>query len=730
MNSDGSLDQNFNNGSGADLIFKTELQADGKILICGSFNTVNGVSRKSIARLNADGSLDASFSVGSGANSTVYATALQADGNILIGGNFTTVNGAVRNRIARLNANGSLDAGFGVGSNGTVYTVALQADGKILIGGDFTTFNSVARSRIARLNADGSLDASFNVGSGANNTVYTAALQADGKINIGGSFTIYNGKSTKYITRIHAGDSDQDGIENAADAFPLDASESVDTDGDGVGDNSDAFPLDASESADTDGDGIGNNRDTTPNGDNDNDTIDNLSDNCDAVANTNQLNADGDAQGDVCDTDDDNDGIADIDDTFPLDASESLDSDSDGVGDNADNCPLISNADQLNTDGDFQGDACDVFVNDPTLLLQQNGTAKGEELGSSVAMGDINKDGVVDLLVGVPQATVLYNRKLLKKAGKIQIISGKDNLVIRTITGSADNQQLGVAIAVVPDQNKDGVPDLVVGEPLADVAKLMYNGFSTLKDAGRVMLYSGSDGRILHILAEGNVAGDHFGAAVAADDVNGDNKPDLIVGAPMSDAAAKNAGQVTVFNGISKKLLYTRNGIQTGEHFGAAVAAANGHLFVGSPQFDSVIMKDVGRVSIFNSNEGVSITLLTVEGSAKGHAFGASVTAANDDWAVGIPLADSTGKDGGSVKFFTGLNVISVNTLNGTTAGDNFGSSLNMQSDVNKDSKNDIAIGSAKFDASSVVKKRNKVFSKTILLKDAGIVQVLSGAAL
>jgi hypothetical protein len=262
----------------------------------------------------------------------------------------------------------------------------------------------------------------------------------------------------------------------------------------------------------------------------------------------------------------------------------------------------------------------------------------------------------------------------------------------------------------------------------------MYNGFPMLKDAGRVMLYSGSDGRVLRILAEGNAAGDHFGAAVAAADVNGDNKADLIVGASMSDlstktASAKDAGQVTVFNGISQKLLYTRNGNQVGEHFGSAVAVANGHLFVGSPQFDVVVIetaaiKDAGCVSVFNSSEGSGAALLMVNGSAKGDSFGAAVTATNDRWAVGAPLAERIGKDTGRVQIFSGLNVTPVTILEGTTADENFGSALNMQGDVNKDGTNDIAIAAAKFDVNTTAN------NKTVLLKDAGRVQVLSGAAL
>ncbi|HNR29006.1 MAG TPA: tail fiber domain-containing protein, partial [Candidatus Dojkabacteria bacterium] len=106
-----------------------------------------------IARINSDGSLDTTFNPGSGANDTVTSLAIQTDGKIVIGGNFTTYNGTARNRIARINSDGSLDTTFdpGSGANDTVSFLAIQADGKIVIGGNFTTYNNASRGRIARL---------------------------------------------------------------------------------------------------------------------------------------------------------------------------------------------------------------------------------------------------------------------------------------------------------------------------------------------------------------------------------------------------------------------------------------------------------------------------------------------------------------------------------------------------------------------------------------------------
>ncbi|HOK51661.1 MAG TPA: delta-60 repeat domain-containing protein, partial [Bacteroidales bacterium] len=87
------------------------------------------------------------------------------------------------------------DKGFAIGdgTNGNVNSIVIQGDGKIIIGGNFTSYNGTERNRIARLNADGSLDNSFNSAIGLNNTVWAIALQSDGKIIIGGNFTSYNG---------------------------------------------------------------------------------------------------------------------------------------------------------------------------------------------------------------------------------------------------------------------------------------------------------------------------------------------------------------------------------------------------------------------------------------------------------------------------------------------------------------------------------------------------------
>ncbi len=201
----GSIDVTFDVGSGANGEVKTvAVQSDGKVIIAGDFTSYNGTPRNRIARLNSDGSLDSSFNVGSGANGVVNAVAIQSDGKVLIGGNFTSYNGQGRNRIVRLDTDGSLDDSFnvGTGANGVVNAIALQSDGKVLTGGDFTSYNDTNRNRIIRLNTDGSLDNTFDVGSGVNGEVNTIAVESNGYVLIGGDFTTYNGIERNRVARL------------------------------------------------------------------------------------------------------------------------------------------------------------------------------------------------------------------------------------------------------------------------------------------------------------------------------------------------------------------------------------------------------------------------------------------------------------------------------------------------------------------------------------------------
>ena len=206
--SNGNLDTSFITGSGANgVIEEVQLQADGKVILAGSFDSFNAISNSKIIRLNADGSFDNSFVIGSGFNASVSALAIQSDGKIIAGGDFITYNGISANKILRLNIDGSIDAGFvsGLGFNsGVVEVVKLNSAGNIMVGGSFTgTYNGIDINRLTCLSSNGVLDPIFNIGAGPfSASVLDLANAADGSWYVGGSFSIFDSQNQGRLAKI------------------------------------------------------------------------------------------------------------------------------------------------------------------------------------------------------------------------------------------------------------------------------------------------------------------------------------------------------------------------------------------------------------------------------------------------------------------------------------------------------------------------------------------------
>ncbi len=186
------------------LAYKAAIQPDGKIIIVGTFTQINlSTFRNRIARLNADGTFDDSFNPPGGVNNRINDVHLQTDGKIIIGGQFTSVNNNSNYKyLARLNADGTLDTSFNPILNGEVTCIKLQPDGKILFSGTMTTVNGISRNSLARLNTDGTLDSSLNLGVGADGLIRSVDVQADGKIIIGGDFRRVNGAERFGVARL------------------------------------------------------------------------------------------------------------------------------------------------------------------------------------------------------------------------------------------------------------------------------------------------------------------------------------------------------------------------------------------------------------------------------------------------------------------------------------------------------------------------------------------------
>lgn len=211
LNTDGSLDTTFNIGTGFNSpqnlgLSAIYIQSNGKILVAGSFTNYNGVDVNGLVRLNTDGSLDTTFNAGTGPNNSIKSIVAQLDGKIYVCGDFTLFNNTAANYIVRLFADGSVDSLFDSANSQPnavgINTMDIQSDGKVIIGGNFTLYFGVVINRIARLNPDGTLDLSFNIGSGANAVINSIIICPGGKILVGGSFTTFNGVTNNYLVRL------------------------------------------------------------------------------------------------------------------------------------------------------------------------------------------------------------------------------------------------------------------------------------------------------------------------------------------------------------------------------------------------------------------------------------------------------------------------------------------------------------------------------------------------
>ena len=196
------------------IIYNVEAQADGKIIVVGLMESWDGSIANGIVRLNSDGTRDSVFAsntgtaAGAGYLGNILTSRILSDGNIVVGGYFTSWKSVTCGRIAKLGSDGSFNSSFttatGSGFNSYVKTIAEQADNKLIVGGNFTSFNGTTVGRVVRLNSDGSLDTAFtsNNGSGSNTDVNVACIQTDGKILL--ATAVWNGQLTNGILRLNS----------------------------------------------------------------------------------------------------------------------------------------------------------------------------------------------------------------------------------------------------------------------------------------------------------------------------------------------------------------------------------------------------------------------------------------------------------------------------------------------------------------------------------------------
>ncbi len=302
---------------------------------------------------------------------------------------------------------------------------------------------------------------------------------------------------------------------------------------------------------------------------------------------------------------------------------------------------------------------------DGSLLFSTSGTAYNAWRGVAAAgIGDVNGDGVADLLIGEPHA-----HGNLDKEGNAYVFAGGSGALLHTLTGVAFGDAFGGAVDGVADLNGDQRAELMVA-----AAGPGFAGF-----VGYVRVFSGATGTLLYHLTD-NTADTGFGTAVAAvGDVNGDGKSDLAVGAP---AAAGGKGRVYVYSGANAALLWTFEGDAAPDWLGFSVAAAGdvdrdgvADVIAGAP------FRANGFARVFSGATGAA--LLTLPGSTTGDDQGRRVDGPGDlsgdgipDLLVSAPQVFPIGVGLGVARLYSGANGSVLLTWSGQNPGDALGLGL------------------------------------------------------
>lgn len=206
----GHLDPDFFPGPQIEgSVYAVAVQANGRIILGGDFRRIHGVACRWLARLHPNNDLDAEFTssvaLDGPAEGIVSDIVVLPNDKVLIAGDFLSIQGVARNGIARLHADGALDTTFdpAAGASG-VWTLAVRPDGRILLGGGFLEVAGVPRSGIAQLLSDGRLDPAFDPGRGADDFVTALLIEPDGKVVVGGLFSSLAGGARNGVGRLLA----------------------------------------------------------------------------------------------------------------------------------------------------------------------------------------------------------------------------------------------------------------------------------------------------------------------------------------------------------------------------------------------------------------------------------------------------------------------------------------------------------------------------------------------
>jgi hypothetical protein len=328
----------------------------------------------------------------------------------------------------------------------------------------------------------------------------------------------------------------------------------------------------------------------------------------------------------------------------------------------------------------------------------------GDHWGRSVALlPDMNGDGHADMVIGAPQ-DLGY--------GSAYLISGKSpHLKVWQWHGSEADSTFGQTVAYAGLVGADSVPDVLISAPRQDV----FTGFFVLADAGVVQVRSGASGGVLRTFL-GRSTSARFGDALAGgQDVTGDGRADILIGAPHWDATDEvNCGYADLYDGETGALVKRHEGSEAGALFGWTVALlgdltgdGRSEYAIGAPGEDKTqvlpfpqTLVDAGFLRVYDG--ATHAVLISKNGSANDE-LGTAVCALGDADGDGVRelLVGAPGGDGGDgyAVHYEGSAGTFVRGYGGTGVGERFGTWVSRAGDANKDGHEELAIGATNSNA-------------------------------
>lgn len=329
----------------------------------------------------------------------------------------------------------------------------------------------------------------------------------------------------------------------------------------------------------------------------------------------------------------------------------------------------------------------------------------GDDFGRAVSdVGDLDGDGVTDLLVGAP-----FDDNAGTNAGVVWVHSGATGDVLWWRLGDWAGDNFGWALDSLGDINGDGTGDYIVGAPGWD------NGGTWQANSGAVYVISGETGATIAFLPTNQLNANQGYAVRGLGDITGDGVNDYAYSTPFFDInGLTDNGSVTVHSGAGTQYLFARYGQENSAFYGYSIGAARAtsspatsRILVGAPGVDGLGV-DRGQGQLLDGN---GTTHATFPGSTDHEWFGATVAEVGDankdgwtDFAIAAPYADIlfVGADAGSVKVFSGISNSYLFSITGATAGANFGQSLAGCGDFDGDGWDDLLIGAPNDDSGAV----------------------------